>query len=407
MFISPRSLSRHAGALTQAAPIGTLPLAMPRVPSGHIEVFHSLDEAEAVWRGAQDHCACYGFQTFEWLSAWQQTIGAAKNIKPCIVHIADIRGSTLMLLPLGIERRLGLAILHFLGDPVTDYHAPLINAEFATNLDGVALEELFARVITKLPQIDVIAFDKIPDTIEGLANPFARLSGAQHRHNAYAAGLAESFAEFKKCRRLKLFNDTARQWRRLAKIAPTAFCIAQSPEAAGEIVHALSRQKRNFCRDIGAPDFFALPGHLSFYATLAAKHQGSGLIQTAALRVGEKIVATHWGMVFRNRFYWLMPAYERGEFACFSPGRLLMQSLMEWSIAQGLKVFDLTIGGETYKHAWADQKLQLYSFMRAVTLKGEIYRLVRLALLGAEQTAKQSKWLHSLVRGFRRLRYRK
>ncbi|WP_374547464.1 VanZ family protein, partial [Rhodoblastus sp.] len=50
-----------------------------------IRIFHTFGDVEDIWRQAQENCACYGFQTFEWLSTWQATIGDAEGIKPHIV----------------------------------------------------------------------------------------------------------------------------------------------------------------------------------------------------------------------------------------------------------------------------------------------------------------------------------
>jgi CelD/BcsL family acetyltransferase involved in cellulose biosynthesis len=321
------------------------------------------------------------------------------------VHIADQRGSTLMLLPLGISRRHGLSILHFLGDPVTDYHAPLVHPELAAKLNAGALNRLIAFVVAQLPPVDVIAFEKMPLVTNGVTNPLARLPGARHMHNAYAATLGETFVEFKKRRSAKFFSSSARKWRRLSEIAPAKLCIAKSPDAAADILRALVRQKKRFYREVGAPNLFAKPHCLAFYATMAARHMVTRLIQTSALYAGGTIVATHWGMVFRNRFYWLMPTYEAGDWARFSPDRLLMQSLMEWSISQGLNEFDLTIGDETYKSLWADHTLHLYDCIRGLTLKGTVYRMIRAAGGQIKDWAKRSAWPRTLVSAWRRLRH--
>ena len=350
---------------------GRSPPRLPAMPSIRIEVFHSASEVEHIWRKAQENCACYGFQTFEWLSTWQETIGVAERIEPHIVHIADANENTLMLLPLGIQRWLGLLFLSFLGGHVTDYHAPIVRAEFAAGLDAAALNRLMAFVLERLPRIDVIAFEKMPSVIDDASNPFAGLADAKHVCNAHAAALGGTFTDFRKRRSAKFFSTGDRKWRRLSEIAPVRFCIAESPDAAAEILRVLIRQKRRRYQELGYPGALA---DFTFHATVAKRHLITGLIQTSALCVGETMVATHLGMIFRNRFYYLMPSYEAGDWARFSPGRILMQSLIEWSISQGLKEFDLTIGDETYKRLWADHTLPLYECIRGLTGKGKIYR---------------------------------
>jgi CelD/BcsL family acetyltransferase involved in cellulose biosynthesis len=338
-----------------------------------IEIFHSIDEVEGKWREAQECCACYGFQTFEWLSTWYKTIGIPLGVEPLIVHVADTRGNTLMLLPLGLQRRLGLSFISFLGGETTDYNAPIVRADFAASLDAAVVDRLMTRVLKQLPKSDVIVLKRMPLLIEGRVNPLLRLPGLKHTGNAWFAILGQTFADFKKRRSTKHLRAAERNWRRLSEIAPTRVCIADTPDSADEIMRALVLQKRRRWREIGSSDLFAKPGYLAFYSTMAQGHFETGLIQVSALRVGEAIVATHWGMVFRSRFYWLMPTFEAGDWTRFSVGGLLMQSLVEWSISRGLSRFDLTIGDEAYKRLWADHTMPLYEYIRGMTAKGRLF----------------------------------
>jgi CelD/BcsL family acetyltransferase involved in cellulose biosynthesis len=90
----------------------------------------------------------------------------------------------------------------------------------------------------------------------------------------------------------------------------------------------------------------------------------------AALRVDSEVVATHLGVLHQNRFYWLMPGHESGSWANFSVGRALLQSLVEWCIANSVSTFDLTVGDEDYKRFWSDTRLKLYESHYARTLRG-------------------------------------
>lgn len=385
-----------------SGPAGRSPLQLADDPAVHIEVFSSFSKAEAVWRKAQLDCACYGFQTFEWLSAYQETIGTVEGIEPHIVHIADANKNTLMLLPLAIRRRLGMSFLHFLGGDPTDYFAPIVHPEFVASLDPVACNRLIARVLERLPRVDVIAFEKLPSEIDGVTNPFGKLADAKHYANAYAATLGDTFEDFKKRRSAKFFSTGQRKWRRLCEVAPARFCVAESAADAAEMLGALVRQKRRQYRETGSPDQFAKPHYLAFYSTLAERCLDTELIHTSALFAGETVVAAHWGMVFRNRFYWIMPSYEAGQWARFSVGRLLMQFLIEWSISRGLKKFDLTIGDDEYKQLWADHTIPLYECVRGLTAKGKIYREIRHAAQRMRDWAKRRLWLVELVRRTRR-----
>ena len=174
----------------------------------HIKVFQSFGEAQDSWQKAECSCTCYGFQTFQWQSTYIETIGAAEGAEPKIVHVTDAAGNSLMLLPLEIRRRFGLSVLSFIGGHPTDYHAPIICPIFAASLGPNDCERLVACVLELLPLVDVIAFEKMPSTIEGVPNPFVRLKGATHHRNSHVATLDRTFHDFK-ARRKSAFFATA------------------------------------------------------------------------------------------------------------------------------------------------------------------------------------------------------
>ena len=68
-----------------------------------------------------------------------------------------------------------------------------------------------------------------------------------------------------------------------------------------------------------------------------------------------------------------MPTYEGGEWVRYSTGRLLLLELIKWSIENGLKYFDFTIGGEAYKKEWCDIEDNLYELINPVSFKGQFY----------------------------------
>jgi CelD/BcsL family acetyltransferase involved in cellulose biosynthesis len=366
-----------------------------------LHIYHSFEAAETIWRSIEDECYCHVFQTFDWLATWYRTIGAAEHIEPCIVCVADAGGKSVMLLPLGIHRQFGVSFLTFLGGIVSDYHAPIVEAKFAATLDAASFAEMLSRIFAQLPRADVLALERMPASLDGVRNPFAYLPRAKHVWSAHMAVLGTSFEDFKRRRSAKIFLDSKRQWRRLSEIAPTRLEIAATPSAIAEMLDALARQKRRRWRETGARDLFGISGYLAFYQMLANRFVAPGLIHLSALRVGDTIVATHLGAVFRSRFYYLMPGFESGDWVRFSVGRLLMQSLLEWGISAGLSEFDLTVGDEIYKDKWADQSVPLYNCMRGLTVRGRVYCLCLETRERIRACAKRSGPLRSIARRLR------
>ena len=75
----------------------------------------------------------------------------------------------------------------------------------------------------------------------------------------------------------------------------------------------------------------------------------------------EKILSVHWGVVYKNIFYHLMPSISQNEFMKYAPGRLLLFNLIQWSIDNKIYKFDFTIGDEGYKRDWTKENNFLYS----------------------------------------------
>ncbi len=375
-----------------------------KADSLRLEVFFSFPDAEAVWRTAEDRCFCHVFQTFDWLAAWYETIGLAEHVRPCIVHVVDRHGETAMLWPIGIRRQNGLSFLTFLGGIVSDYHAPLVAMDFARSINSAFVNAFLRRLLIAIPRVDVIAFERMPGMLGAISNPLVGLPGTRHVWSAHLAHLPPSFEQFKRARSNKLFSDAARRWRRLLPLGEPRFELSPGPEATVAIFEALARQKRRRWRESGARDLFALPGHLAFYRRLVDRLVSGGLVHLSAFSVGETIVATHLGAVFRGRFYYLMPGYEAGDWNRFSVGRQLLQRLVEWSIEAGLQEFDLTVGDEAFKAEWADLSLPLYDYRQPVTIAGRLYGF---AIEARERIRARAKRIEPLRRIVRRLRRRR
>ena len=341
-----------------------------------LAVHSSLGDCELFWRRASEYCAGFAFQSFEWQSTCQETIGAARGTKPYVAVLAGPDGRVRFLLPLGVYRYRGLRVLRFLGDVVTDYGAPLIDREFAAQITSAEMTRLWSAICRVLPPVDLIWLWRMPPEIEGVPNPMAVLSGVEHADNAFAAILPAGMAEFRKTHRVN-WSDTRRRRRRLAEHGRVEFELATTAAARGEALNRLAQDKSRRWRETGARDLFAEPGYLDFYKAMTDTPVGGAQPQIAVLRLDGRIVAAHWGLVVGERFYYLLPAYDAA-WQDYSVGRLLLENMVEWAIADpAVRIFDLTAGGEAYKHQWAESATPLYELLAPASLPGRVYVAAR------------------------------
>ncbi len=339
-----------------------------------ISVFHSLEQIKNIWQEFQKGADCYGFQTYEWVSHWYQTIGLSLKIRLCIVLIWDENNTPILLFPFGIQEKMRISCLVFLDGGISDYNAPLVSSIFSSQHYKMEFSQLWERITDSLPEYDVIHLQKLPEFIKDQTNPLVNLRVTSYRDNVYFTTLLDSWEDFYQNRvKKKIRLDSRRQKKRLNKLGDVRFVIARDTSEIQAITAKMIEQKIRRYRETSVQNMFNETAYKQFYSNAACRLVDSGLINVSALMVNDKIVATHWGMIHGERFYYLMPTYASGEWRRYSVGRLLLEHLIEWCIENKLKIFDFTVGSDPYKLDWCDKSMTLYEYIQINTFKGYVY----------------------------------
>jgi CelD/BcsL family acetyltransferase involved in cellulose biosynthesis len=101
-------------------------------------------------------------------------------------------------------------------------------------------------------------------------------------------------------------------------------------------------------RDSGLPDPLEDPRERELLLKLWA----SGAAVLNSLDAGGRTVAAHLGLVWGDTTHWWLPGYDR-DVSWASPGRLLLEWVMQQSYERGDTRFDFLRGGSTYKWNYA------------------------------------------------------
>jgi CelD/BcsL family acetyltransferase involved in cellulose biosynthesis len=78
----------------------------------------------------------------------------------------------------------------------------------------------------------------------------------------------------------------------------------------------------------------------------------AGVARVASLRAGPTLVASDICLVHDGRVSGWIASYDDA-FAAFSPGRLLLEHLIETTFTDGHREFDFLVGNERYKWVYA------------------------------------------------------
>jgi CelD/BcsL family acetyltransferase involved in cellulose biosynthesis len=313
----------------------------------------------------------YAFQCADILQVWCDTIGRARGTRALFVAVLDEIGRPMLLLPLGIERHRGIRILGFLDGGVCDYNSPVL-FEPTRTWDRHSIERMWEELIRALPRFDIAIFDKMPAAICGVPNPFVSL-GTPFPPSGHFVNITSSWEEYA-AKQLPYKRESGYQRRRLAKFGHVAFTIAETPADRQRILQAMIRQKSRRYIETRGVDGLERPGYRQYYIALTERFTWPGPVLISALEVDGKILATNWGLISNKRFVGIVMSFEAGEWKSFSPGRLLLEDLVQWTFTNGFKVFDFGIGDESYKVAYTDETLELYQANIPVTLVGKVYQ---------------------------------
>jgi CelD/BcsL family acetyltransferase involved in cellulose biosynthesis len=332
---------------------------------------------ENIWSDFEKNALMTAFQCYSWLSHWYDTVGnPIHNILPQIVIVKN--GEEVMaIFPLGLRVVYGIKMLEWLGGIHADYMAPIVGSDW-----DIAEEEfkvLWSNIRTKISPHDAVNFERQPNKIESIINPILKLHNAQSSDISSNISLNGNWHDYYKNQiNKKIRADSRRNMRRLSEIGEVCFNIGDSEAIEKLIISKMVIQKRQRYTDTGARDLLSVREHREFYEKLPSISKTNGFdLHCSSLTVGDTIIACHVGIIHRDRFLYLMPSHDANGWLRYSPGRLLLEYLIEWSFSTNLKYFDFTIGGENYKKIWCNDDEFIYQSLSSNNLKGTVFLLVQ------------------------------
>ncbi len=383
------------------------PAAAPASKPIAVGVHGDLAAIEQDWRRFERFADCTVFQTFDWLSTWQRHIGARNDVSPAIVVGRDGAGDILFILPLATQPLNFARELTWLGTELCDYNAPLLAPGFSARIDAERFKEIWRSVLQRIQDERHLGFDlvrlfKMPATIGPQANPMLGLEAMPNPSGAYATSLGENWEAFYAAKRSSSTRGRDRTKRkRLAGFGEIKMVTPQSANDALRTVAVLIEQKTQAFARMGVANLFERPGHAEFYRAIATDPALRRLVHVSRLEVGPHIAAANIGLTFRDTYYHLQASYTDGELARFGPGAAHLHALMCYAIERGAKVYDFTIGDETYKRDWCDGAQNLYDHISFVTWRGA---LVGAPAMAAQRVKRLIKQTPSLWRAYIKMR---
>lgn len=335
-----------------ARPGGGAPVA-PRISL--LDTLDQVDAIEGAWRALDARTPeATGFQSFEWCCAWMR---AEPHARPGRWRIVAVwAGSDLVcLLPLQHDRRFGVRVLRWLGEPWTQYGDAL--AEPGPH----RIVHLAAawREVSAWRDVDLIKLGRVRDEAALLSLPGFTGRTGLHTESAPVLDLTRPARPASK-------GSLARRRRKLEAIAPVRFEIVTDAGARLHLVEEAIGLKRDWLnkRHKASSGLW----HANLESLLRDLARGDRLI-VGRLAVGDETAALELGLDANGAFRSLLGCHDV-RFAQGSPGHLLIGHMVDWCRARGFSAYDLMTPADEYKRQWANDEMPVTDHLVAQAMRG-------------------------------------
>ncbi|SMQ86076.1 Acetyltransferase involved in cellulose biosynthesis, CelD/BcsL family [Devosia lucknowensis] len=375
------------------------------VSQSDVTLFDTLAAAEASWRALETKGTTTPYQRFDWI----RDLLAAGAEADVTVAIAIIRqdGRPVALLPLGIRRSGGLRRAHILGSDTSNADWMITAPGFEP--DARALLSIFTSVSKLLGGIDLLSFDNLLVTWNGLANPLLQLPHAPGASHFYRTEIGDTPKPFIKHRLApKRRGDLMRSRRRMEEAMGTVRLVRVADAATLAQVHeAFLTQRRTRFNEMGITNIFEEPYFRRFFrdATAASFGDPRPVFVAHALMGGDQIAATAWGTTAGDHYSLYINSTTSDEGSKFSLMHILIAELMDQLIDDGFKTFDIGLGDFSYKGRWTDPE-PVYQALVPLTAKGRAAAAIMGRVTALKRTIKQNPKLWQITTTVRRALFR-
>jgi CelD/BcsL family acetyltransferase involved in cellulose biosynthesis len=354
---------------------------------------------EASWRALEATGIGTPFQSFDWMRLYHQIRG-----QDAVFVAGRMADEIKAIFPLVLRG----GKLTWFGEELNNYNAPLLSAGLYSQLTSDGVEAMWAAVRTALGHPSASILRRQPEQIHGRPNPFAGWSSVVEPTSAYALTLGKDWASFYETLSSASTRKTLRKKQRaLAKDGVLDIRRISGREAILEHVQLLLKWKHEQVSATGGRNHFADPLHREMLARYAAENPNRTRIY--AMTQDETPIALAylidngpWPILYQT-------AYAPGPSARQSPGRLLLNRILEDAVSEGREVVDFAVGDDPYKQDICDRKMPLTTSLSALSATGKLLVAKERFTLAAKGTIKASpalltaaKAIHAKVTGNRR-----
>jgi CelD/BcsL family acetyltransferase involved in cellulose biosynthesis len=355
----------------------------------------------AAYRAFCASATCAPPQAPLWIDAWSRHC----NDDILILTVSHQAGRRLML-ALEIIRERGVTVARFAGGAHANGNFPALSGGAAPALTAADRGVIADAVRVLRPDVDLLMLERQAPRFAGLDNPLASLAAWRSPNVALAVDLAPGFASMLDCpsgkRRRKKHRS---QTRKLAAAGGYMRVTATCPAETDRLLDAFFRMKSARFAALGIGDVFAEPSVRAFFRDLFGRAAAGGPrpdFVLHGLEAGGKLRAVTGSSRTPFSIICEFGSIADDELSHASPGEFLFYKNIEEACAEGLALYDFSVGDEAYKRIWCDVETHHFDVAIPLSIRGRGEIALRHAIVAAKRFVKSNPRLMALVRRLRR-----
>jgi len=314
------------------------------------------------WDRLFDRSLCKNiFLTFDWHNTWWKYFGRSREL--FIVKVVE-NEEAIGIAPLFIEKNIGFRCLNFIGSNVSDFEEFLILGDVEKRNSVV---ECIFDAIQKNESWDIFRLKKIKES-SGNYQGYREVKDkivlivSLDKHNEGAPYLENpgDWDKYSANIKAKFLSDTRRRNNKLSQLGEVSYSGNVTDVKEFDILMKKLKELHISRRKIkGEKSFLAEDYCFRFFCDIAKNMNEKGILHLSCLRLNEKIVALHFGFLFKDHFGYQIPVFDQ-EYKPYAVSRLLLLELIKECFNSGVKKFDFMLGDEGYKNDWNPKVEPLY-----------------------------------------------
>lgn len=350
---------------------------------------HSIAPLEAEWRKLEQTGVCTPFQHFDWV---RHLLTSPADSEGAVFVTGRRDGELCAVFPLNLVR----GRLRWLGERWNNHNAPLLAADLVESMDTAAVDLMWTHVRTALGPVSASLFRRQPAKIGLVRNPFAFWEKVDEPTLSYARTLGSDWDSFyKNLHSTSTRKGLSRKHAKLKSEGHLQFVRIEDSDALHAHVLLMLEWKSAQVDALGRRNAFAQSESRQFFADYAAKHPEQ--VRVYAFHLDGRPIAITLLLEGRKELVLYQMAYEESPLARFSPGRLLMNDIMEAMIAEKFEVLDLSVGDDAYKSEICDRITEMTNSFAAHSAAGMAIAMKHRALTSLKGVIKANPPVHKAI----------